>query len=686
MDFHLLRSVNSVLDKDRLVFNANAQSMANTIDSMNEYRYVLGQISQLLNKNVQGYQDSAQILDHIAKYSQPRLVFVDHVRYEMQLINSTQLSLLLLQARQRIPSEQRWAFSEQQKMIMTAAMKELSDEIDAYPVKYACPVHSHESENRKWNFFLDHYELWKSDHDSLTSSINTLEQLHAEDKVETEEFSQRMQIAYEHSFAMQNGSLASCVAALDDLGTQITQTVTNSVREANENQEKTGEGVEESLSLVSNTLGETESVITLLDQSRGDIDQAISSAAMEQRSATIRLYVQIAMAILLILLGIGFGIIMANRISNPIRSLTERIGTLALGDLREDIPQSLQELHDEVGRLAQATQHLVNASRDEIRLLSALGKGDYSVELSLRSSDDQLGQAVSMMLHSTNRALGQVDESVSKVADGAMKISDVSHTLSSGAVESAASMEEIASAVSQINEQATSNAQSADNANKWAQESRDAARRGYEAMTKMTTSMGSIQMSGAQIASITKLIDTIAFQTNILALNAAVEAARAGRHGRGFSVVAEEVRNLAGRSAKAAKETAAVIEGMMAGLEEGMDLARQTDSELRGIVVNTEQVATLFGEITSASNAQSMAVNQVAIGLKQIDQVIQQNSQVAMQTAKEAELFSHEAQGLSQLISSFKLHPGVTRKIAKERILLGTAPERLLESMERQME
>ncbi|MDU5949175.1 MAG: methyl-accepting chemotaxis protein, partial [Paenibacillus macerans] len=199
------------------------------------------------------------------------------------------------------------------------------------------------------------------------------------------------------------------------------------------------------------------------------------------------------------------------------------------------------------------------------------------------------------------------------------------------------------------------NAQNANEANKLAADSKNSALQGNEQMKDMLAAMREINDASSNISKIIKVIDEIAFQTNILALNAAVEAARAGQHGKGFAVVAEEVRNLAARSANAAKETTDMIEGSIDKVQEGTRIADQTAAALQSIVGDIEKVANLVGDIAMASTEQAAAITQINQGISQVSQVIQTNSATSEESAAASEELSSQAALLKQQVAQFKL-------------------------------
>jgi methyl-accepting chemotaxis protein len=194
------------------------------------------------------------------------------------------------------------------------------------------------------------------------------------------------------------------------------------------------------------------------------------------------------------------------------------------------------------------------------------------------------------------------------------------------------------------------NAENAQKANDLARMARTAAERGSADMQAMTVAMDAIKASSDDIAKIIRTIDEIAFQTNILALNAAVEAARAGEAGMGFAVVADEVRNLAQRSAQAAKETSAKIEGAISRTAQGVDLSAKVATTLAEIVTQARQVDELAAEVANASREQSQGVAQINVAVGQMDKVTQSNAANAEESAAAAEELNAQAEMLKSTV------------------------------------
>ena len=383
---------------------------------------------------------------------------------------------------------------------------------------------------------------------------------------------------------------------------------------------------------------------------------AVNAVTSSLNSVQLSTNLQIGLVAASFVVSLLISIILSFRITTPILKGVNYIAHVANGNLRDNVDPELLAHHGETGLLARAIQQLIESQRMEVAIARAMANGDYTSSVSLRSNQDELGMAVLGMLKVTKNALVKVDSAVSQVTHGAGAINKASQSLSQGAMETASSLEEISASIAQIGQKTRANAASADEADKLAAASRIAAGQGYDAVAEMITAMKDIQNIGTQIAKVVKLIDDIAFQTNLLALNAAVEAARAGRHGRGFSIVADEVRSLAGRSAKAAKDTSIMVEQSVLKIEKGAQLAEHTDKALREVVDNAAKVADLFREIARASNEQSQGIGQIANGLSQIDRVTQHNTVTAGETASAAIALLRQAEGLRQMMEQFRLY------------------------------
>jgi methyl-accepting chemotaxis protein len=245
--------------------------------------------------------------------------------------------------------------------------------------------------------------------------------------------------------------------------------------------------------------------------------------------------------------------------------------------------------------------------------------------------------------------------SANEVANSADLVAGGAMTLSQGATEQASSIEELTASLEQISSQTDLNAQNAETASQMATNAKREAEQGNDQMTKLLGAMDAINSSSSSINKIIKVIDDIAFQTNILALNAAVEAARAGQHGKGFAVVAEEVRNLAAKSANAVKETTMMIDVSTKNVESGIRIANGTADALKKIVTEVSNANELVGAIAIASREQAVGIEQLNQGIMQVSQVTQSNAANSEESAAASEELSSQANQLMELVSLFKL-------------------------------
>ncbi len=290
-------------------------------------------------------------------------------------------------------------------------------------------------------------------------------------------------------------------------------------------------------------------------------------------------------------------------------------------------------------------------------VLQAMAQGNLMQQVAGEYQGEyaQMKQALNDTLASFSQLLGEINIAARQVALGSRQVSDGSQALSQGATEQASTLEQLTASMAEVAFQTKQNALRAGQANELANTTKANALQGNEQMQAMVAAMAAINESAAGIAKIIKVIDEIAFQTNILALNAAVEAARAGQHGKGFAVVAEEVRNLAARSAKAAKETTVMIESSIQKVDDGTKVANQTATALSTIVSDIAKAAELVNEIAIASNEQATGIAQINQGIMQVSQVTQTNTATAEESAASSQQMSAQAEMLQEMVGTFHL-------------------------------
>ncbi|MDF2942416.1 MAG: methyl-accepting chemotaxis sensory transducer [Herbinix sp.] len=396
-----------------------------------------------------------------------------------------------------------------------------------------------------------------------------------------------------------------------------------------------------------------EDLVKLMEMNATEAGQRAADNDEMAAKATI---IMITVIVCGVAISIILGLYIANVIGKPVIKMVQIADKLALGEVNVNVEVNSK---DEVGKLATSFNKMIDNIRKQAMVAEQIASGDLTVEVTLRSENDLLGKKLYEMVHNNNEILSGIATASEQVAVGARQVSDSSIALSQGATEQASSVEELTASLEEIASQTELNAKNASQANTLAESAKENAVQGNNQMREMLKAMEEINESSADISKVIKVIDDIAFQTNILALNAAVEAARAGQHGKGFAVVAEEVRNLAARSANAAKETTDMIEGSIKKAEGGTRIAKETAEALNKIVNGVDKVAALVNDIAIASNEQSMGITQINQGIMQVSQVVQTNSATSEESASASEELSSQAALLKETVGKFKLKQNV---------------------------
>ena len=387
------------------------------------------------------------------------------------------------------------------------------------------------------------------------------------------------------------------------------------------------------------------------------VDNRMESAKETSDANSSTALVLIGTMLAVIVLGAGvavfLGLWISKSISKPIGRIVESADHIALG--RVDVNLDDISSKDETGILAASFTRMLKGIHKQVQAAELISNGDFTHPVPLRSEDDAQGRALQKIQADLSNTLNLIRTSANQVNTGAEQVSTAAQALSSGATEQAATVEELTASAASVAEQATQNSLSVQKAIEFVGQSEQKVTASRDHMQRLNMTMQEIGQASQQISKITKLVEDIAFQTNILALNAAVEAARAGNAGKGFAVVADEVRNLAAKSAEAAKQTADLIQHSVTTISGGERLSTETQKLLDDVIDVSAMVAQSIREIEGASTEQAAAIEQINQGLSQVSAVIQTNAATAEESSASSEELAAQAQVLQGEISKFRL-------------------------------
>lgn len=377
------------------------------------------------------------------------------------------------------------------------------------------------------------------------------------------------------------------------------------------------------------------------------------------RTYYITLIIMISIFIILLLIAIIVTVNISTSVSKSVTDTTERLVKLSEGDLTTEFQPNNRG--DETQVLSEAMASTIDSLSSYVKdidyVLTQISDGNLKVQSDVNYLGDfmNIKKSLSEITDTLVETMSAIRNAGEQVYNDSEVLATSAQTLADNSSTEAATLQEINSMSSDIASHIEHTTANTAKAAELLKDVIENVENGNKTMSEMTGSMTEIKHSSDEIQKIVKIIDDIAFQTNILALNAAVEAARAGEAGKGFAVVADEVRNLAGKSAEAAKNTMELVTKSGEAVERGSAFTTETEKSLHIIDESISQFGELMRGISAASEEQEQSIKQINIGLDNITNAVQSNSATAEESAASSHMLKNQADILNQRVSHFEI-------------------------------